>query len=150
MLDAIREALRQGECDFVPVVFDFDKPASKTTAETVSILAGMARFVIADLTDAKTVLQELREIVPSSPSLPVQPLLLDSQNEPGMLDSFKPYPWFMDVHRYESADSLLARLAEVTAPAVEMSKPDHARGPDRHGFLGGCPRSAVRSRIGVS
>ena len=52
VLDSLRNALRDGQYDFVPIVFDFDKPASRTTAETIATLAGMARFVIADLTEA--------------------------------------------------------------------------------------------------
>ena len=52
VLDAIRDELRKRE--YVPVLFDFEKPGSKSTVETVSILAHMARFVIADLTDART------------------------------------------------------------------------------------------------
>jgi hypothetical protein len=57
VLDAIREELRGR--GYVPILFDFDRP-NQTTDETISTLAGMARFVIADLTDAKSVLQELR------------------------------------------------------------------------------------------
>jgi hypothetical protein len=60
----------------VPVVFDFAKPRSQTTINTVILLARMARFVIADISDAKSVLQELQAIVPSSPKLPVQPPLM--------------------------------------------------------------------------
>jgi len=48
----------------------------------------MSKFVLADLTDAKSVLQELRSIVPNSPAVAVQPLLLASQSEPGMLRDF--------------------------------------------------------------
>lgn len=54
VLDAILQALRGGGFDFVPVMFDFDKPVSRTTAETIATLAGMARFVVADLTDARS------------------------------------------------------------------------------------------------
>ena len=60
----------------MPVVFDFAKPRSQTTINTVILLARMARFVIADISDAKSVLQELQAIVPSSPKLPVQPPLM--------------------------------------------------------------------------
>jgi uncharacterized protein YjbI with pentapeptide repeats len=122
VLDAIRVALREQKFDLVPIVFDFDKPASRTTAETVATLAGMARFVIADLSDAKSVLQELGKIVPSMPSLPVQSLIVDSQEEPGMLDFFQHYPWFLKVQRYSGLPDLLERLDDIIAPAMSMSK----------------------------
>jgi Pentapeptide repeats (8 copies) len=120
ILNALREDLRKR--DYSPVLFDFNNPVSKTTAETVSILAGMARFVIADITDAKSVLMELERIVPKSPSLPVRPLLLDSQEEPGMFDSFEPYSWFLAVFRYNNLPQLLASIPEVIQPAEEWAE----------------------------
>jgi hypothetical protein len=116
ILDAIRDELRKR--DYLPVLFDFEKPASKTTLETVMTLANMARFVIADITDAKSVLQELQAIVPLHPSVPVQPLLLASQEEPGMWDFFRMSPWMLSAHRYLTQEKLLTELgAEVIAPA---------------------------------
>jgi hypothetical protein len=38
--------------------------------------------VIADISDAKSILQELRAIVPELPSVPVQPVIIASQDEP--------------------------------------------------------------------
>jgi uncharacterized protein YjbI with pentapeptide repeats len=81
VLDALREDIRNR--NYLPVVFDFDPSEHQTRMETVSTLAHMARFVIADITDAKTVLEELQGIVPDRPSLPVQPILLSGQKEPG-------------------------------------------------------------------
>ena len=42
---------RLRELDRTPVVFDFSKPSSRGYGETVSLLARMSRFVVADLTD---------------------------------------------------------------------------------------------------
>ena len=93
----------------VPVIFDFKKP-TQTTVETVTLLARMARFIIADMTDAKSVLQELQAIVPTSPSITVQPIILKSQREPPMIDFFKPYPWFRATIKYRRIDDLIQRL----------------------------------------
>lgn len=90
----------------MPILFDFDKPASQTT------LAQMSRFVIADLTDPKSVLQELRSIVPNSPSVLVQPLSLESQKEPGMWDVFRKFPWVLEPVPYTDQDALVAALDE--------------------------------------
>ena len=82
------------------------------------LLARMARFVIADISDAKSVLMELLAIVPNSPKLPVQSIIVATQEEPGMFDSFQAYPWFLPTHRYESPAKLFADLDErVIAPA---------------------------------
>ena len=47
VLDALRDELRKQ--DRLPILFDFNKPASRTRDETITLLAGMARFVIADI-----------------------------------------------------------------------------------------------------
>lgn len=117
LLDAIRSHLRTR--DYLPVVFDFDKPSTQSTMETVATLAHLSRFVIADLTDAKSILQELRGIVPDRPSLPVQPLLLESQSEPGMIDFFKRYSWFLDVVSYRTPEHLLDHLQTLVIEPAE-------------------------------
>ena len=112
VLDALREELRKPGRNYVPVMFDFDRPANKSTAETVALLARMSRFVIADLTDAKSVLQELRDIVPNNPMLAVQPLIIATQDEPGMFDFFKKFPWVLKTYRYDTLLHLRADLDE--------------------------------------
>src|SRR6202030_3344815 len=116
ILNAIREEIRKR--NYTPVLFDFKKPASRDITETVSTLAHMARFVIADITDAKSIPQELMTIVPNLPSVPVQPLILNSQHEYGMFEHFTRFPWFLPVYRYADESSLLQSLQEkVIAPA---------------------------------
>jgi len=81
----------------------------------------MARFVIADISDAKSVLQELRGIVPELPSVPVQPVIIASQDEPGMFDFYRPFPWFLPVHHYDTPAQLITELSDrVIQPALEF------------------------------
>jgi uncharacterized protein YjbI with pentapeptide repeats len=121
VLDAIREALRHH--GYLPILFDFEKPSTRDTHETIVTLAGMARFIIADITDPKSIPQELAAIVPNLPSVPVQPLL-QTGNEPwGMYDHIKRYPWVLPLVPYENQEALLTQLApKVIAPAEKKAK----------------------------
>jgi len=117
ILDALREELRR--LDYLPILFDFDKPSSRNLTETVSTLAHLARFVIADITDAKSIPQELQRIIPYLPSLPVQPIILDSQYEYAMFRDFLDYQWVLKPYRYRNREELLASLeANVITPAI--------------------------------
>ena len=116
ILDAIRDELRKH--NYLPVLFDFEKPASRDITETVSILAHMARFVIADLIDAKSIPQELSHIVPFLPSVPLVPLLQLSEREYGMYEHFVTYPWVQPIYHYHDVDELLQSMqAQIIEPA---------------------------------
>jgi Pentapeptide repeats (8 copies) len=121
ILDALRDELRKPGRNYVPVVFDFEKPRNQNTLNTIMLLARMARFVIADVSDAKSVLMELTAIVPSSPRLAVQPIIVAGQEEPGMFDFFKDFPWFLKLHRYDTATQLLGHLDERVIGPVEAA-----------------------------
>lgn len=126
VLNAQREALRQRE--YLPVLFDFEKPAHRDITETISMLAHMARFVIADITDARSIPQELERIIPNLPSVPVQPLLLTAQQEYGMFEHFRRYSWVLDPFFYDDETMLLAALNEkIIVPAEAKAKEQTAK-----------------------
>jgi hypothetical protein len=119
---AVLDALRQELCkrDYLPILFDFDVPATRDITETVSLLARMARFIIADLTDRSSI-PKLEAIVPHL-AVPIQPLLEGTSRPYAMFKDWK-YEWVLPVYRYEGLDPLLATLAEkVIAPAEAKVK----------------------------
>jgi uncharacterized protein YjbI with pentapeptide repeats len=121
ILDAIRDELRKN--NYLPILFDFDKPNSRDIHETVTTLARLARFVIADITNPKGIPQELVSIVETLPSLPIQPLLKGGSKPWGMFDHIKRYPWVLPVYRYIDEISLLQSLHEkVITPAEQKAQ----------------------------
>jgi hypothetical protein len=118
VLDALREELRKR--DYVPILFDFDKPASQDLTATVSTLAHLARFIIADLTDPSSIPYELATVVPTTP-VPVQPILLSDSSEFAMFqDLRRRHHWVLTTHRYASQEQLIADLGEKVIRPAEL------------------------------
>ena len=52
------------------------------------------------------------------PNLPIQPIILSRQQEPGMFDFYRPFPWFLKADRYDCQQQLVPSLGEqIIAPA---------------------------------
>jgi hypothetical protein len=120
VLNAIREELRRR--NFIPLLFDFDKPTSTDVTGTVETLARMARFIIADLTDPSSIPHELATIVPFLRTTPVLPLRLAGSGGYSMFEDFqRAYTWVLKTHEYEDGRSLILALPEIIAPADKMA-----------------------------
>ena len=76
------------------------------------MLAGLSRFIIVDITEPRSVPQELQAIVPIM-SVPVKPILQRAEKEYGMFRDFAKYPWVLDVHHYEDSESLVKELSRI-------------------------------------
>jgi hypothetical protein len=85
------------------------------------------------------VLQELQAIVPHSPKLPVQPIIVAGQKEPGMFDSLEAYPWCLKVYPYDNPAQLLAEVGDRVIP------PKAALGPLKTARRATSLRGAQRS-----
>jgi len=116
LLDLVRDQLRN--LNFLPVLFDFDPASNLDISDTVTLLARMARFVIADLTDPRSVQQELAMIAPNV-VVAIQPILLAGQEPWSMFaDLRRRSRGLLPVHTYSDADDLLTHLStHVVAPA---------------------------------
>jgi hypothetical protein len=86
-LDAIRNALRQH--DYIPILLDFHRPETQDFTHLITALLHLARFIITDFTQPKTIVEPAAYIVRTS-LLPFQPLLLhNEQQEPPMLQTLR-------------------------------------------------------------
>jgi hypothetical protein len=110
------EALRQR--GYVPIVFNFDKPETKDFTETVRILAGLSKFIIADITNPRSAPLELQATVPEI-MVPVQPIIEDRQTAFAMLEDLqRKHDWVFQTLRYSSLDRLIETMdEEIVGPA---------------------------------
>src|SRR6516162_1345083 len=125
VLERLREELRRR--NYLPIVFNFDKPRTKTLAETVRVLAGLSRFVIADITDPKSVPAELQTTVPQF-MVPFLPII---EGKKGGKKNQKPYSlleslWIECKERvfeplwYSSLDALVEAFDEKIIKRAEV------------------------------
>jgi hypothetical protein len=118
VLDALRTALRQ--CNFLPIVFDFEKPTQRDFTETIMILAGLSLFVIADITNPRSAPLELQATVPDY-MIPFVPIIAEGEPPFSMFRDLQiKHDWVLDVLTYDTIDHLLAGLQDaVIAPALQ-------------------------------
>jgi hypothetical protein len=120
---ALEEQLRRS--GYVPLSYSLDRPGSRDSTETLSTLAHLSAFIIADLTGATSIAQELMTIVPNI-SIPVQPLLQQDSNEYAMFTHFSRYPWVLNAYQYRNTDELIQNISKrvidpLIAKASELS-----------------------------
>ena len=119
VLDAIREALRSR--NYLPIVFDFERPTSRDFTETIMTLAGMCLFIIADITNPKSSPLELQATVPNY-MVPFVPIIQEGEQPFAMFKDLKnKHPdWVLDLLDYDSASTLVRKLGNaVIRPALK-------------------------------
>jgi ribosomal protein L12E/L44/L45/RPP1/RPP2 len=122
VLDAIRDELRNH--DYLPIMFDFTPSPNRSTLDTIKTLAGMAKFVIADLTDARSVNQEVDYIVENLPSVAVRLIRKKSARKYGMRDSdILRLSLVKDTYEYKNIEEVIDSIeAKIISPAEEKVK----------------------------
>jgi hypothetical protein len=113
VLEKIRDTLRAE--GYLPFLFNFLKPDDRTVRETVITLAGLSRFVIADLTNPSSAPFEIATVFPVF-TIPYAPIIERGEKAFSMFDDAVA----MDSARvlpnleYDSAD----QLAVILKPAI--------------------------------
>jgi hypothetical protein len=118
VLNAIRAALQ--ERDFVPIIFDFESPAQRDFTEVIKTLAGMSRFIIADISNPKSSPLELQAVMPDY-MIPFVPIIQENEQPFSMFKDLqhKYGKWVLDVLKYDSAEGLIRVLDKaVIKPAL--------------------------------
>jgi hypothetical protein len=117
VLNRLRDELRKR--GYLPIVFNFDKPETKDFTETVRLLAGLSKFVIADITNPKSAPLELQATVPEI-MVPFFPIIEEGQEPFAMLKDLwvKHRNWVFEPLYYSSLDALVGSLdKEIIEPA---------------------------------
>jgi len=118
VLDAIRQKLR--ELDFVPMMFDFKRVDDRSFTETIKTLAGMSKFIIADVTNPKSSPLELQATVPDY-MVPFVPIIEAGEKPFSMLADLQQREWVTAVKEYRDVDNLIDKLeSRVVRPALEL------------------------------
>ncbi|WP_316224890.1 MULTISPECIES: pentapeptide repeat-containing protein [unclassified Bradyrhizobium] len=117
ILERLREKLRS--LGFVPMVFNFNKPATKDFTETVRLLCNLSHFVIVDITNPRSAPLELQATVPDY-MVPFVPILERGQEPFAMfVDLHIKYDWVLEpAIAYSSSDRLIDVFEEkIVQPA---------------------------------
>ena len=115
VLRAVGKGLR--EAGYLPMIFEFARPEDKTYTDTVRTLAGLARFVVVDLS-GPSVPQELYATVPHI-KIPFIPILEKGKHPYSMFVDLLEYEWVLrPIVEFESTEALLGELPKrIIGPA---------------------------------
>jgi uncharacterized protein YjbI with pentapeptide repeats len=91
ILNKLREEIRNR--GYVPIVFNFERPEKSDFTETIRTLAGLCRFIIADITNPRSTPLEMQAVVPEY-MVPFVPIIEEGQ---------EPFAMFKDLWVKHSA-----------------------------------------------
>jgi len=121
VLHNIRDELRR--MGYLPIIFDFERPPNRTFTETILTLAGLSRFVIADITNPSSSPLELQALMPNF-QIPLAPIIQRGEKPFSMfqdlLNSFNDRT--LEILEYSSSDELKLVLKKaIVDPALKLS-----------------------------
>ena len=128
ILDAIADKL--ADSGYLPIMFDFDGIPGRNYTETIVLLAGMSKFIIADISEAKSLPQEAQAIT-SQIDIPFLSIIEHGYDTWSMLKDIT-QKRYVDkrVVSYKSKEALIEKIPQLVERAeqqVEVMRREKSR-----------------------
>lgn len=117
VLDALKDELPKHE--YAPIKFDFEQGRDRDLIETVTTLATLSRFVIADLTAPRSVPLESHAIVPDV-AVPFVPIVRGERPFSMFSSLQRKYFWVLPTVVYRSEKQLVRSIKKAIIDPAEM------------------------------
>jgi uncharacterized protein YjbI with pentapeptide repeats len=115
IIDAMADAL--SDSGYLPIVFDFEEIPGKDLSETILTLAGLSRFIIADITEPKSVQQETATIIPLM-KIPLFPIIQRGHRPWSLFGTYATYDWVIQPGKeYRGKKDLIESLPDIVKVA---------------------------------
>lgn len=123
VLEAIKQQLANHKNRYIPELFTFKRPDSRDLVESILGFASLSRFVIADLSEPRSVQQELQAIVPNFQSVPIVPIINEGGREFATFSSLARRPNMVQpTLRYRDLADLVDKIDRAIVPAAEARR----------------------------
>jgi hypothetical protein len=120
ILEEIKAYLKSHPNKYIPQLFTFKKPDNRDLVESIIGFAAFSKFILADISEPKSIPSELQAIVPNFLSVPVATII----NSTG-----KPYATYSSIERkenvikpivrYKNTNDLLKKLDDLIMKAED-------------------------------
>ena len=117
LLEAIKARLRQE--GYLPIIFDFQKPKARDFTETVQTLAGLSRFVIANIGKPRSVQQELQATIPNF-EIPFLPIIEKGEHPYSMFKDLERKAWVAGLVSYANQNELLRNFHKLVRQGEDL------------------------------
>ncbi len=106
----------------IPIVYEFEGPNQRALVDAVRFFAVLSEFVIADITDPRSVAFELNALVPDL-AIPLVPLIREGSKPFAMFaDLQRKYPWVMRPFAYRTTRQIDQQFPSIIELAVSSSE----------------------------
>ena len=116
VLDAAHDKLKAK--DYIPVIFDFERPNRRDLIETLMLLAGLSAFVIVDISDPRSAPLEL-QVIASNYGVPIFPIMRCGSDSFGMFAGLRKFPWVFPPRRYNTLAELKSTVIDTVIEQAE-------------------------------